>query len=66
MERKYLCVTNKGQWEFMAVSDIEAVRLATFFSWRDDEHFIRIEYNGPGPRYTLQIVKCANHIISTL
>lgn len=64
--KKYHCVTNKGQWDFFAMDDLEAYRLALYFSWRDDEHVLRVEYNGPGPRYTLQIVKCSNHKISTL
>lgn len=41
-ERKYKCVTDKGQFLFKAASDTEALRLALWFCWRDGEKFQHI------------------------
>ncbi len=44
MQRKYTCTTKQGKWDFFADNDIDAMRLALFYCWRDCEDFIKIEY----------------------
>lgn len=41
---EYVCHTNIGKWKFYADDDIDAMRLALFYCWRDGEEFIKIEY----------------------
>ena len=40
MQRKYTCTTKQGRWDFFADNDIDAVRLALFYCWRDGEDFV--------------------------
>ncbi len=40
---EYVCYTNRGKWKFCAEDDIDAMRLALFYCWRDGEEFIKIE-----------------------
>ena len=40
---EYVCYTNVRKWKFYADSDIDAMRLALFYCWRDGEDFIKIE-----------------------
>lgn len=50
---EYKCFTTEGSWKFFADSDLDAVRLALFYCWRDGEGFHYIERIGKG--YTLSI-----------
>lgn len=34
---EYIGYTKQGQWRFYADSDLDALRLALFYSWRDGE-----------------------------
>ena len=52
---EYKCYTNQGEWRFQAENDREAMRLALFFCWRDDENFDRLEFNRGGQHYILRI-----------
>lgn len=55
--QEYKCFTNKGWWRFEAPNDEQAMRLALFYCWRDDEDFRYIEYNRLGEHYVLRINK---------
>lgn len=35
--KEYICYTKQGHWTFYADNDIEAMRLALFYCWRDNE-----------------------------
>ena len=54
---EYICYTKQGNWRFYADSDIDAMRLALFYSWRDNEDFIRVESATLGKPYTLRLCK---------
>ena len=45
--KQYTCYTGRGKWNFEAYNDKDALRLALFYCWRDDEDFIKVEgYKG--------------------
>ena len=64
---EYIGYTKQGQWRFYADSDLDALRLALFYSWRDGEEFferkapkgddIKVESSFGGQRYTLRLSK---------
>ena len=54
---EYVCYTKQGNWRYYADSDLDAVRLALFYSWRDNEDFIRVESATLGKPYTLRLCK---------
>ena len=57
MKKQYTCHTDRGKWNFEAYNDKDALRLALFYCWRDDEDFIKVEgYKGFIP-YTLCLCK---------
>lgn len=58
MQRKYTCNTKQGRWDFFADNDIDAVRLALFYCWRDGEDFVSIK--SPN-NHTLRICLIDNH-----
>ena len=39
MMKQYTCYTDRGKWNFEAYNDKDALRLALFYCWRDDEEF---------------------------
>lgn len=43
MQLKYTCITKQGKWEFFADNDIDAMRKALWFCWRDGEDFVSIQ-----------------------
>ena len=43
MQREYTCITTTGKWNSYADNDIDAMRLALFYCWRDGEDFDRVE-----------------------
>ncbi len=45
---EYTCCTRQGKWNFQACNDNDAMRLALFYCWRDDEDFDRIEFRKGG------------------
>lgn len=56
MQREYTCYTNRGHWTFYAQDSYkDALRVALFYCWRDDEEFIRVEYNNGGEHCTLRV-----------
>lgn len=60
---EYYCITKQGKWKFFADEDIDAVRVALFYCWRDGEDFIKVERNG----MTLRICSIdRNNSIQTL
>ena len=65
---EYTCYTKQGKWKFYADSDLDAARLALFYSWRDGEDFIKVESPSGASRYTIHIcvVDDRNHSIQTL
>ena len=52
---EYVCYTNVGKWKFYADSDIDAMRLALFYCWRDGEDFFKVESGIFSKRKTLCI-----------
>lgn len=54
---EYIGYTKQGQWRFYADSDLDALRLALFYSWRDGEDFIKVESASLSQRYTLRLCK---------
>ena len=54
---EYVCYTKQGNWRYYADSDLDAVRLALYYSWRDNEDFIRVESATLGKPYTLRLCK---------
>ena len=58
---EYICFTDKGKWNFQAYNDKDALRLALFYCWRDDEEFDRIEFRKGGENYTLRIFHIDNN-----
>lgn len=52
---EYFCYTNFGKWKFYADDDIDAMRLALFYCWRDREYFIKVESGIFSKRKTLYI-----------
>ena len=54
---EYVCCTKQGNWRYYADSDLDAVRLALYYSWRDNEDFIKVESATLGKPYTLRLCK---------
>ena len=54
---EYICYTKQGNWRYYADSDLDAVRLALYYSWRDNEDFIKVESATLGKPYTLRLCK---------
>ena len=54
---EYVCYTKQGNWRYCADSDLDAVRLALYYSWRDNEDFIKVESATLGKPYTLRLCK---------
>jgi len=52
---EYICYTKQGKWKFYADNDIDSLRLALFYCWRDGEDFIKVESNFGGKPYTLRL-----------
>lgn len=52
---EYYCHTKQGKWKFFADDDIDAMRLALFYCWRDDEDFLKIESGIFSKKKTLRI-----------
>lgn len=52
---EYICYTKQGHWTFYADNDIDAMRLALFYCWRDNEDFDRVESGNFGNKLTLRI-----------
>lgn len=51
---EYTCNTKQGKWKFYADNDIDAMRVALFYCWRDGEDFISVE---AANRSTLRICR---------
>lgn len=58
---EYICFTKQGKWKFYADNDIDAMRLALFYCWRDDEDFIKVEFRKGCENYTLSIFHIDNN-----
>ena len=54
---EYVCYTKQGNWRYYDDSDLDAVRLALYYSWRDNEDFIKVESATLGKPYTLRLCK---------
>lgn len=54
---EYICYTKQGSWRFYAQDDVESIRLALFYCWRDGEDFIKVVSNFGGQPYTLRLCK---------
>lgn len=39
----YTCITKQGKWLFSADNDTDAMRLALYYCWRDNEDFVKIQ-----------------------
>ncbi len=52
---EYICYTKQGKWKFHADNDIDSLRLALFYCWRDGEDFIKVESASLGKSYTLRL-----------
>lgn len=64
---EYVCYTNLGKWKFYADSDIDAIRLALFYCWRDGEDFIKVEFGSFSNQKTICICTIdKRNIIQTL
>ena len=64
---EYTCYTNRGKWRFNAYSDIDAMRLALYYCWRDGEDFIKVEIGTFSRKKTLCIcVLDERNMIQTL
>lgn len=55
MQREYTCFTTTGKWNFYADNDIDAMRLALFYCWRDNEDFDRVESGNYANKHTIRI-----------
>ncbi len=55
MQREYTCITTNGKWNFYADCDFEAVRLALYYCWRDNENFVRVVFRHGAEHYSLRI-----------
>ena len=65
--KEYICYTKQGHWTFYADNDIDAMRLALFYCWRDNEDFDRVELGKYSHTYTLRICQIdKNNSIQTL
>ena len=58
---EYTCYTRQGKWKLTADSDIDAMRTALYYCWRDDEDFIRLEFRKGAENYTLSIFHIDNN-----
>lgn len=56
--KEYICYTKQSHWTFYADNDIDAMRLALFYCWRDGEDFVSIK--SPN-NHTLRICLIDNH-----
>ena len=54
---EYTCYTRQGKWKLVADSDMDAMRTALYYCWRDDEDFIRLEFRKGAENYTLSIYR---------
>ena len=59
--KEYTCYTRQGKWKLTAESDMDAMRQALYFCWRDDEDFIRLEFRKGAENYTLSIFHIDNN-----
>lgn len=53
--KKYKVFTDKGSWGIEALDDYDAMRLALFYCWRDDEKFHHIIREDSFAKYELRI-----------
>ena len=53
--QEYICHTNRGNWKFYAEDDIDAMRVALYYCWRDGTDFIKVESGIFSKRKTLRI-----------
>lgn len=58
---EYICFTKQGKWNFQADNDFDAMRLALFYCWRDDEVFIKVQFVKGCENYTLSIFHIDNN-----
>ena len=58
--KKYKVFTDKGSWLIEALDDYDAMRLALFYSWRDDEELVKIVRENYSNPYTLRIAVIDN------
>ena len=59
--KEYTCYTRQGKWKLVADTDIDAMRQALYYCWRDDEDFIRLEFRKGAENYTLSIFHIDNN-----
>lgn len=52
----YKCIIKQGYWYFQAADHLDAVRLALFYCWRDNEDFVGITPSGLGGNYTIKVI----------
>ena len=57
---EYTCYTNKGKWKFYADDDMDAMRKALWYCWRDGQDFDRLEFCKGSENYTLSILYTDN------
>ena len=53
--KEYTCYTRQGKWKLTADSDMDAMRTALYYCWRDNEDFIRLEFRKGAENYTLSL-----------
>lgn len=65
---EYICYTKQGKWKFNADSDLDGLRLALSYCWRDGEDFIKVEFQKGAENYTLSNLHIDNnsHEVFTL
>lgn len=54
---EYICFTKQGKWKFYADNDIDAMRTALYYCWRDGEDFDRVELGKYSKTHTLRICR---------
>ena len=59
--KEYTSYTRQSKWKLVADTDIDAIRQALYFCWRDDEGFIRLEFRKVAENYTLSIFHIDNN-----
>ena len=57
---EYKVYTKTGWWRIEASDDVEAMRKALWFCWRDNEEFVKIVRDNLSSHYTLRIAVIDN------
>ena len=57
---EYKVYTQTGWWRIDASDDVEAMRKALWFCWRDNEEFVKIVRDNLSSPYTLRIAVIDN------